>query len=509
VAVSASTFGVVVPTVGRPSLGALLASIGESRGELPDHVVVVDDRRASADLSQLLDVLVLPDRLAGRVTVRRSGGRGPAAARNVGWRSLPATCEWVVFLDDDVLVGDDWLTAVRSDLDQPGDVAGVQGRISVPLPADRRPTDWERATAGLETAAWITADMAYRRRALDAVGGFDERFPRAFREDADLALRIQRSGAQLVRGARRTTHPVRPADRWASVRVQAGNGDDPLMRRVHGRHWRRQAAAPRGRRPEHLLVTAAAGAALTSAAARRPLAATAATTLWLAGTARFAWTRVAPGPRDRAEVATMALTSALIPPVAIWHWLRGLWLHRNASSWPVRKAPRAVLFDRDGTLVHDVPYNGDPAKVRPVEGAVELVAGLRARGIRTGVITNQSGIARGLLTAEQVRRVNARIDELFGGFDVWAVCPHADADRCGCRKPAPGMVLQAAADLGVAPDEVVLVGDIGADVEAASAAGARGVLVPTEQTRREEIAAAPHVASDLAAALRTALEPVR
>jgi histidinol-phosphate phosphatase family protein len=151
--------------------------------------------------------------------------------------------------------------------------------------------------------------------------------------------------------------------------------------------------------------------------------------------------------------------------------------------------------------VHDVPYNGDPARVRPVHGAVEVVADLRARGLRTGVVTNQSGIALGRLTTEQVQQVNARIDEIFGGFDVWAVCPHAAGDGCGCRKPAPGMVLQAAADLGVAPQEVVVVGDIGADVQAAAAAGARGVLVPTPRTRPEEVAAAPLVAADLAQAI--------
>jgi D-glycero-D-manno-heptose 1,7-bisphosphate phosphatase len=98
--------------------------------------------------------------------------------------------------------------------------------------------------------------------------------------------------------------------------------------------------------------------------------------------------------------------------------------------------------------------------------------------------------------------VNERVDQLFGGFDVWAVCPHAAADGCGCRKPAPGMVLQAAAELGLAPNEVVVVGDIGADVQAAAAAGARGVLVPTAQTRPEEVAAAPQVAANIAEALR-------
>ena len=490
-------YAVVVPTVGRPSLTTLLASLADASGPLPGEIVVVDDRRERADLP------AVPPRLTGLVTVRRSGGRGPAAARNVGWRSTAGDCDWVAFLDDDVVVEPRWLTAVLTDLDQPPDVAGVQGRITVPLPAHRPPTDWERATAGLESAAWITADMAYRRSVLERVAGFDERFPRAFREDADLALRVQRAGGRLRRGARDTTHPVRPTDRWVSVRVQAGNGDDPLMRRLHGRSWRRQAEAEPGRRHQHLLVTTAGAATVASAVARRPLVATLAGAIWLTGTARFAWSRIAAGPRDAGEVATMALTSAAIPPTASWYWVRGVWRHRAAGPWPTRPTPRAVLFDRDGTLVHDVPYNGDPARVRPVEGAVELVAGLRARGIRTGVISNQSGIARGHLTPGQVQRVNDRVDELFGGFDFWAVCPHAPEDGCRCRKPAPGMVLQAAAELGVAPQEIVLVGDIGADVEAAAAAGARGVLVPTPQTRPEEVIAAQHVAADLAEALRT------
>jgi histidinol-phosphate phosphatase family protein len=498
-AVSPPTYAVVVPTLGRPSLAALLESLAASTGPLPQQVVLVDDRRRPGPLHRA------PQRLAGLVTVRRSAGRGPAAARNVGWRAVGASCEWVVFLDDDVLVRRRWLADVVTDLDRPDDVAGVQGHIDVPLPADRRPTDWERGTRGLQTAAWITADMAYRRAVLEQVGGFDERFPRAFREDADVALRVQATGARLVRGSRRASHPVRPSDRWVSVRVQAGNADDALMRRLHGRDWRRRALAPAGRRREHLLVTAAAAAALGGAVTRRRALATVAAAGWLTATARFAWARIAPGPRTAEEVSAMVLTSAVIPPVATWHWLRGTWRHRRADPWPARSTPRAVLFDRDGTLIHDVPYNGDPAEVRPLGDAVELVAGLRARGVRTGVITNQSGIGRGRLSAEQVRRVNARVDELFGGFDVWAVCPHLPADGCGCRKPAPGMVLRAAAALGVAPRDVVVIGDIGADVEAAAAAGARGVLVPTAATRPEEVAAASDVAADLAEALRLAV----
>ena len=152
--------------------------------------------------------------------------------------------------------------------------------------------------------------------------------------------------------------------------------------------------------------------------------------------------------------------------------------------------PAAVLFDRDGTLVVDVPYNGDPDRVQPVPGARAALDRLRAAGVPTALVSNQSGIARGLLTREQVDAVNARLEELVGPLGPVLVCEHGPDDGCGCRKPAPGMVLAAAAALGVDPADCALVGDIGADVGAAVAAGARAVLVPTSVTRVEEVDAA-------------------
>lgn len=169
------------------------------------------------------------------------------------------------------------------------------------------------------------------------------------------------------------------------------------------------------------------------------------------------------------------------------------------------RAPAAILFDRDGTLVRDVPYNGDPDLVQPMPTAVEAVAAVRAAGLATAVVSNQSGIARGLLSVGQVASVNARVDELFGAFDAWCVCPHGSDDGCVCRKPAPGLVLQAAAALGVQAADTVVIGDIGADVGAAQAAGATAVLVPTAATRTEEIEAAEVTAPTLLDAVRLVL----
>ncbi|WP_231928895.1 HAD-IIIA family hydrolase [Micromonospora echinaurantiaca] len=165
----------------------------------------------------------------------------------------------------------------------------------------------------------------------------------------------------------------------------------------------------------------------------------------------------------------------------------------------------AVLLDRDGTLVEDVPFNGDPEKVRPVPGARVALDRLRAAGLRLAVVTNQSGLARGFFTEAQMRAVHARVEALVGSFDAWLVCPHDDGDGCGCRKPLPGLVWAAARELGTTPARCVVVGDIGRDISAALAAGASGILVPTPVTRPEEVAAAPQVAVDLPAAVELIL----
>jgi hypothetical protein len=305
---------IVVPTTGRSTLPTLLETLAAD-GDA--QVVVVDDRRHPDG------PLSVP---SGQFTVVRGAGAGPAAARNTGWRLADTT--WVAFLDDDVVPESGWYKLLQEDLAVPETVGGVAARITVPLPTDRRPTDWERNTAGLATARWITADMAYRRAALEAVGGFDERFTRAYREDADLAYRVKRAGWALRVGERRTTHPVRATDALASLRVQRGNADDALLRRRYGPQWRSKLDIPAGRRSRHLLVTAAGALALGLAARRRPTLALVAGAAWLAGTAEFAAARIAPGPRTAREVALMAATSALIPPLAVGHWLAGWWRHR-------------------------------------------------------------------------------------------------------------------------------------------------------------------------------------
>jgi Glycosyl transferase family 2 len=327
-------FDVVVPTAGRRSLVRLLEALGRAPGPLPGAVIVVSGRAGAAR-----PAVPAPARLAPLVRVLDGWGDGPAAARNLGWRASRA--EWVAFMDDDVVPRADWLERLCSDLSGLGPgVAGSQGRVEVPLSNGRRPTDWERNTKGLETARWVTADMAYRRRALVEVGGFDERFRRAYREDADLALRVRKAGYSLEPGTRVVVHPVRPAGFWVSVRAQEGNRDDALMRAVHGRAWRRDAGIPLGRRPCHLATTLVGATGLVAATLHRRGVAALGAAVWAAGVAELGWRRVAPGPRDRAEVTKMVVTSAVIPTAATLHWLAG-WARVALGSWTRAGAPES------------------------------------------------------------------------------------------------------------------------------------------------------------------------
>ena len=497
---STVSFDIVVPTSGRASLALLLDALASGSGPLPGAIFVVDDRheRGTALVSDP------PSALATRLRVLRGKGAGPAAARNVGWRASRA--DWIAFLDDDVVPTSAWLERLAEDIAAaPPHVGGSQGRIRVPLPTDRRPTDWERNVKGLETARWATADLAYRRSVLTRVGGFDERFPRAFREDADLGLRVTAAGYRIVLGSRSVVHPVRPARFGASIALQRGNADDVLISALHGRGWHDAAGAPRGRRRRHLATTASLALAVAAFALGLRRLAWLASTGWLTGTGELAWARLRSGPGNREEVVGVVGTSLFMPVAATFWWLAGwarlpfLLAAGGKGHAPAR--PAVVLLDRDGTLVVDVPYNGDPTRVAPVPGAREALDRLRAAGITTALVSNQSGVARGLLTLEQVEAVNRRVEELLGPLGPRFICPHGPDAACACRKPAPGLVLQAAKELGVAPECCALVGDIGADVEAAAAAGARGVLVPSAATLPEEIAAAPEVAPTLAAAV--------
>jgi D-glycero-D-manno-heptose 1,7-bisphosphate phosphatase len=153
----------------------------------------------------------------------------------------------------------------------------------------------------------------------------------------------------------------------------------------------------------------------------------------------------------------------------------------------------AVFIDRDGTIVRDLHYLNDPERVEIIPGAIVAMARLKAAGFAVVVVTNQSGIARGLITVAEYELVRARVDWLMaaggGGLDATYMCPHHPAitGPCDCRKPGPALFRRAASDLGLDLTRSVLIGDRWRDVAPAAMVGARGVLVPGPETPAADV----------------------
>jgi D-glycero-D-manno-heptose 1,7-bisphosphate phosphatase len=170
-------------------------------------------------------------------------------------------------------------------------------------------------------------------------------------------------------------------------------------------------------------------------------------------------------------------------------------------------ARRFVLLDRDGTINEEVDHLDDPDDLVLIAGAAAAIRRLRESGLGVVVVTNQAQIGRRLLSEERLAAVHERLTALLaaGGAEVDAIlhCPHAPEDGCGCRKPAPGMALEAATRFGFDPGRAFAVGDHAGDVGMGRAVGATTFLVLTGHGVEERARAggsADHVVPDLAAA---------
>jgi len=166
---------------------------------------------------------------------------------------------------------------------------------------------------------------------------------------------------------------------------------------------------------------------------------------------------------------------------------------------------KAVFLDRDGTLIVDRVYLCNPEGVELLPGAEKALERLQAKGFLLLVVSNQSAVARGICTTGQVDAVNARMAELFGRagvrFASIRYCPHMPDAGCACRKPAPGMLLDAAAEHDIDLDRSAIVGDKETDVAAGVAAGCGlNILLGHAQETVADI-----VAPDLSAAVRSVI----
>ncbi len=170
--------------------------------------------------------------------------------------------------------------------------------------------------------------------------------------------------------------------------------------------------------------------------------------------------------------------------------------------------PRLILLDRDGTVIVDAHYLHDPEKVQLIAGAAEAIARLNRRGHSVAVVSNQSGVGRGLFSEARMHAVNARMEQLLARhgahLDAIYCCTDPPGVESACRKPEPGMLLRASRELGLPLANAVMIGDKAADIQAGLAVGATTVLVLTGYGARvaaAEEASPHHTAEDLAAAI--------
>jgi D-glycero-D-manno-heptose 1,7-bisphosphate phosphatase len=172
------------------------------------------------------------------------------------------------------------------------------------------------------------------------------------------------------------------------------------------------------------------------------------------------------------------------------------------SSLPEDRGKNIAAFlDRDGTLCEEVGYLRSPGQIRLIPGAGEAVRRLNERGIKAVVVTNQSGVGRGFFSEERLEEIHRelarRIRDEGGVVDAMYYCPHHPTEgkgayllACACRKPSPGLILRAAADLNLDLKRSYCVGDRLADLECGRRVGTKGILVLTGYGREESFRAA-------------------
>ncbi len=321
----------VVPTYRRPELlrRCLDALLRQDYPPEAYEVIVADN--AATEQTRLLieefagrnettnasqDAEQAPGRRPSFFYVQAADKPGSAAARNAGWRF--AHGDIIAFTDDDCLPDPGWIGEGVKRIQAGFDV--VNGRVIVPIPAT--PTDYERNTSRLATAEFLTANCFARCDALQAVGGFDERFETAWREDSDLQFTLLERGYKLGEAPSAVVvHPVRRAPWGVSLREQRKSMYNALLFKKHpGLYRQRIQAAPPGR---HYGIVLSALALAIAALAGEKAASLIAGMLWGLLTSSFASERLESTTHRLSHVAEMVVTSILIPPLSVFWRLYG------------------------------------------------------------------------------------------------------------------------------------------------------------------------------------------
>jgi len=317
---------VVVPTYRRPRMltRCLAALVAQT---LPPHafeIIVCDDGCEPATRDVVADFSFRARARGLRISyIAITGTQGPAGARNRGWKRARAPV--VAFTDDDTVPDRGWLEAGLHAMR--GGFTAVAGRIRVPLP--RAPTDYELDAAGLESSEFATANCFVHRDMLELVGGFDERYTSAWREDSDLQFAILCAGGNVGRAESAVVlHPVRPA-RWGiSIAQQRKSQFDALLHKKYRKLYRTHVA----RRPPlgYYGIIASACATGVALVADWPLVAAVGFALWFYLTAELVRHRLRSTSRHPVHVAEMVATSLVIPFLSVFWRIYGALRFRTA-----------------------------------------------------------------------------------------------------------------------------------------------------------------------------------
>ncbi|NGM86613.1 glycosyltransferase [Parapusillimonas sp. SGNA-6] len=304
---------VVVPTYLRPDLleRCLSALLRQSLAPEAYEIIICDDGPSKA----VRDVVVAARTGSGDGPAIRyipvEGTQGPAGARNQGWRAAQAPI--VAFTDDDTIPAPGWLEGGLEAMSTGADAA--VGRIQMPLPP--RPTDVERDAARLTEAEFVTANCFVRRDALQRVGGFDERFTLAWREDSDLHFSLLERGCLVVKApGALVVHPPRPAPFAASLGMQKKVMFDVLLYRKYPDLYRQRIR----RRPPwfYLAVSLSLLLGVCAALAGWHRLAVAGLGAWLLLSLLFFVWRLRLSAVTPRNVIELLLTSPLIPPLSMF-----------------------------------------------------------------------------------------------------------------------------------------------------------------------------------------------
>lgn len=305
---------VVVPTCGRADLlNRCLEALTAQHIKPTDYeIIVVDDapRQSTEDVVAEW-IMRMSEKRLDIFYIANQGPHGPAAARNRGWSAARAPI--IAFTDDDTVPAADWLgnglAAFGNDVD------ASWGRIEMPV--STTPTDYERDAQHLETAEFVTANCFCRKEVLRSLNGFDERFRFAWREDSDFYFRLLDCHARVVRVPQAViVHPVRPAPWGVSIAQQKKILFDALLYKKHPRLYRQKIrATPRW---DYYLIVAALFAGLAGLILGNFSLAIAACGIWLVMTAWFCRVRLRHTAKTRSHIVEMIVTSALIPPLAVF-----------------------------------------------------------------------------------------------------------------------------------------------------------------------------------------------